>query len=436
VGAVLLGLLQTGNFATSEPNLAWYVIVPVLLALYYAWAIYHVRQIAPHSALVPQYSPPQDMSPGEMRYLLKGEFDERIVVADIVHLAARGLVRFEGLDEYYAVCKTATPVPPDLPGDELAVYRKMFNLENGGTAPFPGRLRTYQELPHDAFLLPPPEEANFILLAEAAKKALRDDTQQKYFTNSIQFVAPAAILSLFLSFLRAQHPVVALFAAAAITLGVLSVKVPEELLGLRAKQNAGNLAAIRILFLLVCLGILTPLGEGSVAFVISLALVIALNLFLAPLLRTRTPPGVERVQQIEGYREFLKQVELDRMARMKSPEWVPNASTEYLAYALALDLGDAWDEYLAHSGCEVLVVQKGKSGVFPQRVRLHEPDTAVDAFLGFALAMVVVSGATLAMGSIMGKFDFSSSAISAGSLAFIYVVVLLALVVAMVARSK
>jgi hypothetical protein len=38
------------------------------------------------------------------------------------------------------------------------------------------------------------------------------------------------------------------------------------------------------------------------------------------------------------------------MERLKTPEWVPTLSTEYLAYAIAIDLGDAWDNYRENSG--------------------------------------------------------------------------------------
>jgi hypothetical protein len=440
VGIAIVGFSQIAagsalSSLASEPNFLWCVSIPIFLALYYCAAIYWVRQTNPHSTLVTQYSPPSGMSPAEMRFVLTGEFDERVVAAAAVHLAARGLVRFQGLDQYYAVCKTSAPLPSDLPADELAVYRTMFNLQDAKPGPFPGRLRTYEELPHDAFLLPPPSEKEFVMLAETIKSALRTSTEQKYFTSNIRFIAPAAMLSLFLVFVRVQGPAVALVASSLITLGMLTVKVPEELIGIRARQNAGNVAGLRILFVMVCLGVFGALGEGSMSLLTSLAVVIALNLFLAPLLRARTTIGMERVQQIEGYREFLKQVEIDRMARMKTPEWVPSPSTEYLAFALALDLGNAWEEYVAHSGCEVLVVQKGKSGVFPKRVRLREPNSAIDAFLASALAMTLISGVSVTFGLATTK-TVSAPLVPVDTIAAGHAIVFIILLLALLFRSR
>lgn len=426
------------GYFTSDPNAVWSVVVPVVLALYYLAVIYWLRQPSQRGTVVTQYSPPSGMSPGEMRYVLTGEFDEKVVVAAVVHLAAQGLVRFDGLDKYYAVCKTSAVPPSDLPPDELAVYRTMFNLDEAGAQPFPGRLRTYNELPHDSFLLPLPGEKNFVLLSEAIRRALRAGTDPKYFTSNIRFIAPAAMLSLFAVFVRVHDPVIALLFAAAVTLGGLALNVSERvfLFGINEKPMPGNTAAMRLLFFFACMGALGAFGAGSPAFLISLGVVLWLNLLFAPKLRARTPLGAERAHQVEGYREFLKQVELDRMARMKSPDWLPNPSTKYLAYALALDIGNAWEEYLAHSGCEVLVVQREKKGVFPQRVRLREPDTTVDAFLGFALAILMVSGAVFLIGSMMGTLDLPSSQLPAGTLAFLYGIVFFVLVAALVVRSR
>jgi len=86
---------------------------------------------------------------------MTGAIDEREVGATVVHLAARGLVRFEGFDKYYVISQTTASVPCDLPADKLAVYRAMFNLDAGDGKPFAGRLRTDQKVPQNAFLLPP-----------------------------------------------------------------------------------------------------------------------------------------------------------------------------------------------------------------------------------------------------------------------------------------
>jgi hypothetical protein len=173
----------------GDPNFIWYVLIPIVLVAYLFAALSWMRRTNPPGAVVIQYSPPLNLSPAAMRYVVTGEFDEREVAASIVHLSARVLIRFQGLDQYYSVSRTSANVPSDLPPEELAIYRVMFNLDSGGTDPFPGRLRTYEELPHQAYLLPPAEDQKFQVLADAVKKALKAFTEQKYFTPNFRYIA-------------------------------------------------------------------------------------------------------------------------------------------------------------------------------------------------------------------------------------------------------
>src|SRR5208283_1102064 len=122
------------------PPLQHPTLIPALLLFYYLAARYWIRSHSEPGATVIQYTPPQNLSPGALRFCLTGSFDPKAIAATIVHLAARGLVTFQGLDEYYAVLRTTEPLPPGLPREEAAIYNKMFNLDQGGTAPFPGRL--------------------------------------------------------------------------------------------------------------------------------------------------------------------------------------------------------------------------------------------------------------------------------------------------------
>jgi hypothetical protein len=342
---------------SSEPNLIWYLLVPILLAAYYFAALSWIRRSNPLGAVVIQYSPPLNLSPAAMRYVLTGEFDEKEVAAAVVHLAARGLIRFEGLDQYYSVSRTSAEAPPDLPPEELAVYRVMFNLDGGGTDPFPGRLRTYEELAHQAYLLPPVEDKKFQLLAGAVTKSLKAFTEQKYFTPNFRYIAPAAIISLFLLFLRVQHPAVALLAAVGFTFAALYFDAggpswPENPAGM------AGVAGVRLVILLFSLIIFAVLKSGSLTYLLSTIATVCIHLYLVPQMRGRTPLGRELLSKIEGYREFLKEVELDRMQRLKMPAWVPTRATECLAYAIALDLGAAWDNYRANSGYWTAYIEK------------------------------------------------------------------------------
>ena len=49
---------------------------------------------------------------------------------------------------------------------------------------------------------------------------------------------------------------------------------------------------------------------------------------------------------MEGFRQFLATVELDYLNRMNNPNWTPTLHIDYLAYAIALDLKQAWGDHL------------------------------------------------------------------------------------------
>ena len=67
------------------------------------------------------------------------------------------------------------------------------------------------------------------------------------------------------------------------------------------------------------------------------------------------------LHQIGGYSEFLTRVEVDRLHRMQHPEWTPGSSTENLAYAVALDLHRAWEDYVANSNFHSGALQSGET---------------------------------------------------------------------------
>lgn len=417
----------------SDPNLTWFLLVPMLLAAYYFAAIYWIRRSNALDTVVTQYSPPLNLSPAAIRYALTGEIDEKGVAGCVVHLAARKLVRFHGLDNYYTVSRTDTPLPADLAPDERAVYEKMFNLDTGGTGPFAGRLRTYDELPHDTFLLPPVDEKNFVLLADTIEKTLKNSAGQEYYTPNLRYIAPAEIASVFFLLVPVLNPVLALFAAAGFTIVArFFVRLPDELVRVSARRKEANLLAVRAIFLAVCLGALGALGAGSSAYALSLVAVLSLNLFLAPHLRSRTELGLELVAKIEGYRDFLEEVELDRMQRMKTPEWVPTTSTEYLAYALALELGNAWQDYLSNSGYWIAETQPSK---LKKMVRVRARDTLFDAWLAFCFIMLVFSGICLAVVRAFAT-DASVFVVPEGTIAACYGIAFLVFFLVYAFRSR
>jgi hypothetical protein len=84
-------------------------------------------------------------------------------------------------------------------------------------------------------------------------------------------------------------------------------------------------------------------------------------------------------------------------------------ATANLAYAIALDLGDAWEEFLENADFRPVIYERGPNGSFPKKhiVRTAPESAWVDHWSGwvaFAVAMLVlVIIETLAMRFVLPR---------------------------------
>ncbi len=76
--------------------------------------------------------------------------------------------------------------------------------------------------------------------------------------------------------------------------------------------------------------------------------VLALHFLFIFLLRAPTPGGRRVMDEIEGFRLYLKTAEQDRLDRMKSPELTPEVFEAFLPYAFALGVENRWVERFQH----------------------------------------------------------------------------------------
>jgi hypothetical protein len=87
----------------------------------------------------------------------------------------------------------------------------------------------------------------------------------------------------------------------------------------------------------------------SLAYALTLASMVAAHLVFAPALRRITPACRKTLDHIEGFRNFLNQVEQDRLNRVRSPDDSLEEADEFLPYAIALEIKEAWGDHLAQA---------------------------------------------------------------------------------------
>jgi len=141
--------------------------------------------------------------------------------------------------------------------------------------------------------------------------------------------------------------------------------------------------AIPFLFAeLVVIGILAFL-VGPWALLILIAVAVANGIGIAAL-KALTPEGRKLLDQIEGFRQFLTEVDSDRLQRMNPPEKTPQLFEKCLPYALALGVEQAWARQFTAVLAQAAVATGGDSMVYsPLWINSTDWDTFnVGAFAG------------------------------------------------------
>jgi Predicted membrane protein (DUF2207) len=85
------------------------------------------------------------------------------------------------------------------------------------------------------------------------------------------------------------------------------------------------------------------------AFALTLVALVVVNIAGAVLVQTGTPLSRARKDQVQGFRQFLASDELDPLNRLNDPQLTPALVTDHLAYAIALDLKEAWGDNLSNA---------------------------------------------------------------------------------------
>ena len=87
--------------------------------------------------------------------------------------------------------------------------------------------------------------------------------------------------------------------------------------------------------------------SGPAAWIAYAALSLALHGLFLFLMRAPTPAGRKVMDEIEGFRHYLRTAEQDRLDRMRSPKLTPEVFESFLPYAYALGVANQWCQRFA-----------------------------------------------------------------------------------------
>ena len=278
---------------------AWPTLVSTgglaLVLLYYVGVWRRVGRDPPRRVIVPQYQPPEGVSPAAMRFLRRMSYDDRCFAAGVLSLAVQGGLRIEqesaGLlkrSGKFTLHRTEPAEPTSLSEDERLLREHLFT---SGTS---------LEL----------DNANHAAINAAKLEHLR--LLKKRYT-------PASF--------RNNGGWHALGVALSLLIGVFGVWLPAVKGGFGASW-----------------WVMTP--PGWIALGAAAGALVA-NLTFGWLLKAPTAAGRAIMDHVEGFRRYLDVAEGDELRLVDAPPLTARLYERYLPAALALEVEQRWAERFA-----------------------------------------------------------------------------------------
>jgi hypothetical protein len=323
---------------------------PVVLFFYYLVAWLAIGREPKPGALVTRYQPPDGLSAAAVRYAVTKTTDGRSFAAVIAELAVRGCLRVEPLKGKYKLSRMMSDRATEakLAPEESRVLVILF--EDGPTIELSSAMDQRNTAQNGRYV--------FNIHQELSKRL-----DGKYFTRHMGVIA-LGVLATFASALvlaataHGRDASGAMFftwwiLSCGLGLGMLTEMSFAPAWKNVVKTRAGWLkllpgTAAILVFATAVAYMLEELVEGvSPAFASMLVLFLVINLAWGPRLKRTTPLGRQILDQIAGFRLFLEKVDKDRLDRLNPANEAPQALEEYLSYAIALEVKEAWGDHLA-----------------------------------------------------------------------------------------
>ena len=389
---------------SSIPDLYRFAF-PALLLGFYVVCWLAVGRDPKIGIVAPRYEPPAGISPGVARYILTGGSDGTTLAAVLAGLAAKGVVAIQPQAGSYAVSLLNSS--PILLPDEAAAVRTLFNVvstvqpyaeSNTGIIGNPSPETSGRQAADSASSRPAvvamrssgasaeglpgagaavglaPSPVSQVVLdplagpvikghIDAIQETFHKNLQGIYFRQNFRYAGlgvaatlvwamyTAATLeaksSMFLSFWLFMFTSIA-----GMVIGGIWASKPTHP---STKQRLTRVVVPVVFFGLPGAVIYFAALPQSHGFVLALLLSVVLNSTFFFIMRAPTPRGLEILQQLAGFREFLVRVEQDQLDRVNTPEQRAELMNRFLPYAIALNVREGWGDKMASAFSDAIV---------------------------------------------------------------------------------
>ncbi len=336
------GAQQVSYFLQDNLPILAALIGVIGMALFYLSTWSRVGRDPPAGTIIPLFSPPNDMSPPEVRYLDKLSFDNRAFTAAIVNLGVKGHLTMSESTATTRVTLASGTQALSAPEDEMR--RHLFS--KGASV----------EL----------KQENHLVVG-GAKTALENKLHGLYagklFNNNFGWSALGFVLAI-VAIAVMIFSITTTKSGDEAGVGVMGIVIPCGLLlascglmmaGFKSHKRWNVwLIAGGILWLLVIAGSLWLIWSfnGGVNLNLMIPALASYLIFSVALLsfywmKAPSREGQKIRDQIAGFREYLSVAEEDRLNALNPPKKTPELFEKFLPYAIALDVENEWGRKFA-----------------------------------------------------------------------------------------
>jgi uncharacterized membrane protein YgcG len=343
-------------------------IVSVFVCIYY-YLVWFFKGRDPYvGTVIPVYEPPQGLTSGQIRYLDRMGYDDKLLTATLVDMGVKGYLKIIEENKTFSLKKLASDV--QLPNEQKILADDFFGNSKETAAlkkvsfkifGFNLNISVSTVARTDEIEL---SSVNSIIIQKAVsavKSSLSTQFDKEYIHHNRIYLFVGIIINIIVvglvvlqNFLQGNIEAngfifFGLFWNGIVSIFIFGALIPGWITLLKSKQGGCS-----TLFLTVFLIPFIAVGLFMVWYVINVSGVISvLALFLPfPLhivfykaLKARTKKGRELQNQIDGFKMFLGATEEERL-KFFNKELPHTFETfqKYLPYAIALDLETEWTE--------------------------------------------------------------------------------------------
>lgn len=314
----------------------------VLVLLYYSTVWFLKGRDPSRGTVIPLFKPPEGVEPGYVRFFRDMEYSPEVLAADVLHLAVKGALRFEGSD--YDLTIHAT----DRPRDDMGFTPAQRSLCNSLTNWSQDKGMKLRDTTSGRRLY---KASTALARSYRAKGKAHFSQNREWVFGGFFLLVPMILMIPWLG-----SPVADLFDEWPGAIAAFLFLFPSALLGLSlfegvavlqgrkrwskksdkvqgvARLVLGVLSAVGLVYLFRCDPVLTT-GFASAAVIAAL---------FGSVLPARTRAGADLAAKIDGLAMYIGTAERHRLAMLNPPEETPELFERLLPYAFALGLAKTW----------------------------------------------------------------------------------------------